>query len=281
MNKLAIIVDSFTGIEKNEIEKYQHIYYLPLKIIIDNKQYVVGVDKTKQKLMQISNKGKDIKTSQPSPDSISKLFKKLSKEYENVIYLPVSSILSGTFQTAKVLSREIKNVNIVDQILVGDSAIILGLKAIKMMKKNEKNINEIIKWLTKQGNEFNTFIIPKTNKAFIRGGRIGRGTALILEKLNLIPIISFENNKTLHKAAIKKTGKKALTWSIEKMENKIPQIKDEWEWLICHTLDETYLDITKKILKKKGYKNISIQLTNAIINAQTGDGAISIGIRKK
>lgn len=120
MKKIAIILDSFCGRDKKTVEKISDHYFLPLRIIINGKEYYDdGSTLNAEELMKEANGADDVKTSQPSPAMTEELFETLSKEYENVIYLCLGSALSGTYQTASVISKEYKNVHVINNFMVG------------------------------------------------------------------------------------------------------------------------------------------------------------------
>ena len=50
--------------------------------------------------------GADITTSQPSPGEVTDFWDKLLKEYDEILYIPMSSGLSGSCQTAIMLADD-------------------------------------------------------------------------------------------------------------------------------------------------------------------------------
>ena len=281
MKKLAIIVDSFCGKSKESVESINDFYYLPLKTILDGKEYIEGMTETNEKLLEASYKAKDAKTSQPSPASVLDLYNKLSKRYEQIIYLPASSALSGAHDSAKAMSSDYNNIHVINNILVGTSLILRGKEAQEMY--NNSNIDKVIKFLEKEGNYYSTYVVPKHNDAFIRGGRLGKTAAAILKKLKTVPIIGFEDNVKLHKKMIKRSGKRAVQWAVDKIikDYSSELSDDKHEWLICHTTDMENVDLLINILKEYGYTNFVKELTSSVVAIHTGNGALSVGIRKK
>lgn len=280
MKKIAIIVDSFCGQDKKTVESKENFFYIPLIVSLDGKDYAEGIDLDTRELLSISYKASDAKTSQPSPVVVTDLYDKLSKEYEHVIHFPTSGSVSGTSRTAMMLSKEYDNVHVVDQILVGDTSIIVGKRAIELYEKGI-TIDEVLKEVREQGMQFPSYVVPMTNDAIIRGGRLGRASAAILKKLKTVPIIGFEDDQKLHRKMIKRSGDKAIRWAIEKIVKDFPNEYKTEQWLICHNEDLSQVKIAKEILKEFGVTDIVTQYTCAMIAVHTGDGAISIGLRRK
>lgn len=279
MKKLAIILDSFCGREKSQVEANENFYFIPLKVVIDGKEYKDGVDLPHTELLKLSNTAKEVKTSQPSPAEVEELFSKLSKEYEMVIYLSVGSALSGTFQTASMLAQEYKNIHVINNHLVGRE--FMEISHHLMSKANEllpAGILALAEDFIKNAGA--TYVIPRDVDAFIRGGRLGKAVAFVLEKLKAVPIISYEDEEKLHKKMVKRSGSSAIEYAIEKLTAMAQEQGNDVTFLICHTLDETFAKEAKHKLESQGYK-VEYELTSAIINAHTGDGAHSIGFYKK
>ena len=279
MKKLAIIVDSFVGQEKKAVEKNKDFYFVPMKAILNDKEYLDGQDIPHKDLLRLTYVAKTAKTSQPSPATLVDYFDKLSKTYEQVIYFPLSGSLSGTERTATTFANEYKNVYVVPQIFVGDTSIVFGKHAQDMYKK-DGNINKILNWLNKRAFEFPTYVVPMTNDAIIRGGRLGKTAATILQKFKTVPIIGLENNEKLKRKMIKRSGSKAVKWAIEKMVKEFEKDMDSVEWFICHNINDDNAVIAEKIIRDAGYNFASKQLTSGTIAIHTGDGAISISIRR-
>ena len=285
MKHLAIIMDSFSPLTKQKATKMKDIFFIPMKVIVNGKEYLDGNgDFSSEELMKIVNEGKDVKTSQPSIDTVSKLYKKLSKEYDNIIHLSIGSALSGTYQTVSMLSNDYKNIFVIPNFLVGDSFFELSNYLLK--KAETTPIEELISFATTYGQELPTYVVPKNNDAIIRGGRIGKTTSFLLQKLKAVPVLAYESADKIKRKMVKRSGKKAIKYAIEKMEQILHQEQKEYPkskyvWQICHTIDLEQLDIALAILKNKGYKEFNIILTSSVINAHTGDGAISIGLIRK
>ena len=278
MKKLGIIVDSFCGHTKKHVEKYPDTFFIPLRVIVDGEEIKDGIDMEMSALMKKLDNGKEVKTSQPSPKDISEAIEKASKEYENVIYFAVSTALSGTANTAKMLSKDIKNIEVVPHTMIGDYSLIFGQKLISDMNDG-LDFASIMGEVKKISSEFPTYVIPKSNEALLRGGRLPKSIAYILTKLKTVPVIGFEDNEKLHKKGIKRSGIKAIKFVIDKIEKTISSIKFDYEWTISHTLDEEFSMKARKLLLDKGYK-VDYQLTSGVIDAHVGSGAMSLGLRR-
>ena len=68
MGKIAIVADSNSGISQ-ELAKKMGIYILPMPFLIDEKEYLDGVDLFTKEFYEYLEKDADVSTSQPSPES--------------------------------------------------------------------------------------------------------------------------------------------------------------------------------------------------------------------
>ena len=53
-------------------------------------------------------KGVDVSTSQPSPTEVMDMWKEMLEEYEEIVYIPLSSGLSGSCMSAQAMANEEK-----------------------------------------------------------------------------------------------------------------------------------------------------------------------------
>lgn len=167
--KTAILTDSNSGIFPEEGERLG-IFVLPMPVILDRKEYFEGVNLTPNEFYQHIAEGADVSTSQPSPGDVISMFDRIFSEgYDELVYIPMSSGLSSSYQTAQMLSEEYEeraqivdnhriSVTLHDSVLYAksladqgirakeirvaleatamDSMIYLGVNTLKYLKKN-------------------------------------------------------------------------------------------------------------------------------------------------
>lgn len=69
-------------------------------------QYFEGINLTQEEFYEKLKNDADISTSQPSVGELQDEWDKLLKEYDEIVFIPMSSGLSGTCQTAAMLSDD-------------------------------------------------------------------------------------------------------------------------------------------------------------------------------
>ena len=105
MSKVAIVTDSNSGITQAEAAELG-IYVLPMPFMINEETYFEDINLTQEQFYEKLAAGADIATSQPSPESVMKLWNSVLKEYDQIVHIPMSSGLSGSCQSAIMLAED-------------------------------------------------------------------------------------------------------------------------------------------------------------------------------
>ena len=103
--KIAIVADSNSGITQDEA-KNLGVSVLPMPFMIDGTVYYEGIDLSHEEFYKKMEEGADITTSQPSPKDVLECWDSLLEEHDQVVYIPMSSGLSGSCQTALMLAED-------------------------------------------------------------------------------------------------------------------------------------------------------------------------------
>lgn len=104
--KTAILTDSNSGIFPEEGERLG-VFVMPMPVILDGTEYFEGVDLTPKEFYRRMEQGAEASTSQPSPGDVVSMFDRIFSEgYDELVYIPMSSGLSSSYQTAQMLSEE-------------------------------------------------------------------------------------------------------------------------------------------------------------------------------
>ena len=99
MSKLKIITDSNSGLSQAEGEKLG-VYIIPMPFTINGEEYLEEINMTQEKFYELLAQNAEVKTSQPSQIYLEELWDKLLKEYDELVYIPMSSGLSASCENA-------------------------------------------------------------------------------------------------------------------------------------------------------------------------------------
>ena len=108
MKKIAVVVDTNSGITKEEADKLG-IYLIPMPFIIGDDVLYEGVDLSQEEFYRLQSEDVKITTSQPNINSIVELWEDLLKKYDQVIHVPMSSALSQSCETAENFAQNYPN----------------------------------------------------------------------------------------------------------------------------------------------------------------------------
>ena len=103
--RTAIVTDSNSGITQAEAQK-MNVFVLPMPVIIEGQAYYEGIDLLPDQFFRALTERQAVSTSQPSPGDVTALWDKVLAEYEELVYIPMSSGLSASCATAQMLAED-------------------------------------------------------------------------------------------------------------------------------------------------------------------------------
>ena len=196
MAKIAIVTDSNSGITQRQAAELG-ISVVPMPFDIDGKTYYEDISLTQEEFYIKLNGNADISTTQPSPENVMDMWRKLLEDHESVIYIPMSSGLSGSCQTAMVFSMEDEfdgKVFVIDnqRISVTQRQAVLDAK---LMADEGIAVEEIVKYLMDTKMESSIYIMVDTLKYLKKGGRVTPAAAALGTILKLKPVLQIKGEK--------------------------------------------------------------------------------------
>lgn len=221
MKKVAIATDSNSGITQ-AAAKEMGISVIPMPFYINDELFFEDITLTQEEFYEELQSDCTISTSQPSPADVTDLWDKLLEEYDQVVYVPMSSGLSNSCETAMMLSSEYEGkVFVVDNHRISVTQKRSVLDAVELSKQG-KSGEEIKKILEDTRHESSIYITVDTLKYLKQGGRITPAAAAIGTVLNIKPVLQIQGEKldSFAKARGLKQGKSIMLDAIEKDINE-------------------------------------------------------------
>ena len=221
MAGIAFMTDSNCGIMPDEGSKYG-IYVLPMPIIIDGRTYFEGVDITPEEFHRRQISGASITTSQPSPGDVTAMWDRLLQSFDEVVFIPMSSGLSNTCQTALLLADDEDyrgRVFVIDnhRISVTQAMSVLDARLLAEQGNSGAKIKEI---LEREALDASIYIAVDTLEYLKKGGRITAAAAAIGTVLKLKPVLTIQGDK-LDSFAKARGMKSAFKIMLEALHNDI------------------------------------------------------------
>lgn len=189
---LRVFVDSGSSIKESEKEKYG-VEIIPLKIMFGDKEYLDGIEIEPNECYQrLIDEKVFPKTSLPNLAFLEEKVLNYTNNGDEVIILPISSKISGTYNAIKLLFQDNKNVRVIDTLSAVGGIRILVDEINKYRNENidfiETKINELIP-------RIKTMAIPETLEYLQRGGRLSKVDWLIGTVLHICPVIGLIDGK--------------------------------------------------------------------------------------
>ena len=193
MKKTGILTDSHSGITQEEAKKLG-IYVLPMPFYINDQCHYEGKDISREEFIESLKNDENVSTSQPSPEAVMNLWDEILKEYEELVYIPISSGLSGSCSTATAMAQEDDyegKVFVVDNGRVSTPMKQSVLDAIELLNEG-CNAKEIKNRLEDAKGKMGIFVVVDDLKYLKKGGRISSSVAFVGGMLKVKPILKFD-----------------------------------------------------------------------------------------
>lgn len=205
--RIAVITDSNSGITQDEARELG-VYVLPMPFMIDGMQFEEGIDLSQEEFYRHMENGADITTSQPAPAMVTGLWDELLKEYDQIVHIPMSSGLSGSFQTALMLAEDYDGqVAVVNnqRISVTQRQSALDARDLTALNMSAAEIKTLLEETKFQSS---IYVTVQTLKYLKKGGRITSAAAALGTLLKIKPVLQIHGEK-LDAFAKARTNKQA------------------------------------------------------------------------
>ena len=282
MSKIAIVTDSNSGISQ-EKAKEMGIYVLPMPFLIDGKEYLDGVTLFHEDFYEYLRQDADVSTSQPSPEAVMKLWDELLKEYDEIIHMPMSSGLSGSCQTARMLAGDYDGkVEVVNNQRISVTMIHAIWDALRLASEG-KSAKEIREILEAEALQSSIYITVATLKYLKKGGRITPAAAALGTMLKLKPVLQIQGEKldSFAKVRTMSAAKRTMTDAIRNdLENRFAGCK--MQIAIAHTNNLEAALAFKKELEEE-FPDYTIDIVDELslsVACHIGDGALAVACSK-
>lgn len=193
--KVAVMTDTNSGISIKEGQK-NDIIVLPMPVIIDSITYLEEVNLTQEQLYQALNEDKEISSSQPSPGQLTKRWDYLlNNGFDEVVYIPMTSGLSGSCATARALAAEYDGkVQVVDNRRIS-LTLLDSVYDAKYLADNGLSAVQIKERLEQNAGMNDIYITLHSLKRIVKSGRITPAGAAIATVLGIKPILKIQGGK--------------------------------------------------------------------------------------
>ena len=286
MSKVAVMTDSNSGITQNEA-KETGITVLPMPFIIDGKTYYEDISLTQEEFYKKLAQNADVSTSQPSVEDVLKCWDKALEDADELVYIPMSSGLSGSCSTAQMLSLDYDGkVQVVDNQRISVTQRQSAMDAMELAGRG-MNAAQIRELLEQEKLQSSIYIMLDTLTYLKKGGRITPAAAALGTALRLKPVLQIQGEK-LDAFTIARTKKQGVAKMINAMET---DIKERFGGLdnidnihieVAHTAnEEAAREFVEELRKHFGVKEeIICDPLSLSVSCHIGPGALAVACSK-
>lgn len=285
--KIAVVTDSNSGITQAQA-KEMGVAVLPMPFMIDGETYYEDITLTREQFYQRLKDNADIATSQPTPDSILKMWDKLLKEYDQIIHIPMSSGLSGSCSTAMMLAGEDEyegKVFVVDNRRISVTQC-QSVKDAQMLAAMGMDGTQIKKRLEETAADSVIFITVDTLKYLKKGGRITPAAAALGTLLKIKPVLIILGEK-LDSFAKARTMKQAKTMMMNAIQKELDGRLHDSECRNCHLAiahtdnEEAALEFKKEVEERFPNADVYMAPLSLSIACHIGPGSLAVTATRK
>lgn len=275
--KIGILTDSGSDYTDERAEDIG-VSVIRMPLMIDNQEFIENDTISDAKVIDYLNQGSIVKTSQPLMGNLVKKIDEMLTTYETVLFIPISSGLSGTYATACGLANQYAG-----RLVVVDSKTVCGIaqyaiECALQMIDNGVPVEEIKRRL-EQETKYSAILLPKDLTTLKRGGRVSSGVAALGNLLKIIPLLKVEDG-VIDAYDKVRTSKKAYARAIEYVASIEP--KDDYIFMLIYVEDVKELALQQaKLLEEATGCPVRIEKFRSIIFSHTGPGTIGVGYIKK
>ncbi|MGR3764737.1 DegV family protein [Rossellomorea sp. NS-SX7] len=273
MNKIKIVTDSTVDLTEKEISDLD-IHVVPLSVTIDGETYLDRIDLTPSSFLEKMKASEELpKSSQPPVGTFLELYDELGKDGSTILSIHMTGNMSGTVRSAQSAAEmSSSQVTVVDSRFISRALAFQVIEAAKLAKK-EKSLEDILHSIENIRKNTNLFVVVDTLENLVKGGRIGKGRAMIGSLLNIKPIASLAGGEYTPVAKVRSHSQVVKYLSSQFVEDvKGKTIRG----VGLVEIDGMKLaqNLKNKIKEKTGYEDYEILQTTPIISTHTGIGAI-------
>lgn len=284
MSKVAVVTDSNSGITQDQAKEYG-VYVIPMPFFINGETFHEGIDLSHEQFYKMLEENAEISTSMPSVADVTDFWDNLLKEYDELVYIPMSSGLSSSCETAMIMAQDYdEKVQVVNNQRISVTQKQTVLDAVEMVRRG-KNAAQIKEYLEDTKFESSIYIMLDTLYYLKKGGRITPAAAALGTLLKLKPVLQIQGEK-LDAFAKARTVKQAKTIMIDAMAKDFKERFDTEDGagmhlFVAYTKDYEPAIEFRDILQER-YPQLTIEIAQLAlsISCHIGPGSLAVACSK-
>ena len=248
---------------------------VPILVNIDDVEYKSGIDITNDKFYELLQTAKEFpRTSQPAPQEFLDLFEQAKENKDQIIYLCLSSRLSGTYQSALMLKDMVDydDIYIIDTLGATHIINVLARYARDLVNKGYL-AGEIVDKCEELKHKVKLYAGIDTLEYLYKGGRVSRASAAVGELTGIKPLIATSDGRV--EVVGKALGKlRAVNTLLEKVKSH--QINPDFPVIVLYTYGVENCEILEEKLSALDIETTQCLQVGSTIGAHIGPGGYGV-----
>ena len=276
---VRIVTDSTADIPP-DVARELGITAVPLYVLLDDRVRRDRVDISEEEIYRRLAVGASIPTTtQPTPVDFADVYQRLSAEADGIVSLHISSKLSGTCSSAtrgrEMIVRKCP-IEVVDSQTVTVGLGLLVVAAARLAAKG-KGFAEVAAAVRQMMPTIDLLCLVDTLEYLARGGRLGRGRALMGSILGVKPLLSVKEGVVVPVGRAR-TRTKGLDWLFD----FVCRFDDIQDVIIAYsTTPQEAHELADRIAPMFPRQRIMVTGLGCVLGAHCGPGTIFVGVRGK
>lgn len=272
MSRIHIVTDSTSDLRPEVLESHG-VHMVPLSIQIGEKTYLDRIDLEPEPFLSLMAEAEELpKSSQPAPGVFKELYDELGKNGDQVLSIHMTGGMSGTVESARAAAELTEtDVTVIDSRYISYALTFQVLEAAKMAKEG-KSMEEIVAKVDEIRKNTKLYVVVDTLDNLVKGGRIGKGRALVGSFLKIKPIASLDDGEYTPVAKAR-SHKKVVDWLYEDFieRTKGKTVKGVG---FAHANGFAMAEPLRERIVESGFKDSYFDFTTPVISTHTGIGAL-------
>ncbi len=250
-------------------------YFVPISVNIDGQEYQSGVNLTSDRFYELLPTCKEFpRTSQPSPQTFVEIFEQIKESGDQLIYLCLSSRLSGTYQGALIAKEMVDcdNIHIIDTLGVTHIIGVLAQYARDLINKGF-SAGEVVDKCEELKSKIKVYAGVDTLEYLYKGGRLSRTSAAVGEVAGIKPIVTIADGRV--ESIGKCLGKiRAMNFILDKVKSH--KINTDFPMYSLYTSGTENCEVLESKLSDSGYVMADRLQVGSTIGAHVGPGVYAV-----
>ncbi len=279
---IILITDSTCDLPISYIKDH-NIEFLGLTVLIDDKEVVddLGQTLTYKDFYDYLRRGETTSTSQVNTHRFVEQFTSHIKNGDSIIFIGLSSALSGTCNSAEMAKVELlekypdADITIIDSLSVS-SGLGLLVHYAAQMRAAGKSKEEIVNWVEDNKlKAIHLFTVDDLDH-LKRGGRLSGASAFVGSLLNIKPLLFVSDDGKLLPYDKARGRKKAINSIVDSLQKHIKSPEDQTIFISHGDCLEEAKQLELKVRESISVKDVIISMVGTTVGSHSGPGTLAI-----